>query len=59
MLPEVGECAALLRASGARFVRMTGSGSAVYGVYAPGEAQRALDKVRRRFGDSFVTRTRV
>ena len=59
MLPEVVECAALLRASGARFVRMTGSGSAVYGVYAPGDAQRALDKVRRRFGDSFVTRTRV
>lgn len=58
LLPEVGRCVELMRGCGARFARMTGSGSAVYGVFGRGEAEAALARVRAEYADCFVTRTR-
>jgi 4-diphosphocytidyl-2-C-methyl-D-erythritol kinase len=46
LVPEVGECIRMLRAHGARFARMTGSGSCVFGAFrTAGEALAAVDRM--------------
>lgn len=57
--PEIGECIGFLRAHGALGAMMTGSGSAVFGVFAtPQAARRAADACRPRWPHSWPTATR-
>lgn len=58
MRPPIGEAIALLKQRGARAALMTGSGSAVFGVF-PGEeeARQAARSLRLRWPASFYCRT--
>lgn len=55
--PEIAKCIALMRECGADFARMTGSGSAVYGVFETASAERALERVRAAYPVCWLTRT--
>ena len=52
--PEIGEIRRALREAGAAFSRMTGSGSAVFGLFeTEGAAAAARDAVER-YGETFL-----
>lgn len=55
--PEIAECISFMRECGADFARMTGSGSAVYGVFETESAERALERVRAVYPECWLTRT--
>ena len=55
--PVIAECIAALYANGARFARMTGSGSAVFGVFDGGAIEAALCDPRISRHKYFMTRT--
>ena len=52
--PEIGEIRLALRAAGAPFTRMTGSGSAVFGLFPDERAAEAARPQLARFGETFV-----
>ena len=45
--------------AGAKFARMTGSGSAVYGVFDDADIDAAFDAIHRAYPDSFIAHTLV
>ncbi|MCL2544669.1 MAG: 4-(cytidine 5'-diphospho)-2-C-methyl-D-erythritol kinase [Clostridia bacterium] len=56
--PEIGECAARIAATGALRAQMTGSGSAVFGVYATArDARIALGALRTAYRAAWVMST--
>ena len=58
LLPEIDECVSALNALGASNARMTGSGSAVFGIFAEEKAARnAYERCSKRWRQSFLTRT--
>ena len=59
MRPEIGACISAMYDAGAKFARMTGSGSAVYGVFDDADIDAASETIRREYADSFVMHTLV
>lgn len=58
MRPEIGEGIAALREQGAAGAWMTGSGSAVFGLFTRAQtAREAQEKLRRRWRSCFMTHT--
>ena len=57
MRSDIGVCIMRMYALGASFVRMTGSGSAVYGVFTQEKIDDALNELKRDYPDSFITHT--
>ena len=57
MRPDIGVCIMRMYALGASFARMTGSGSAVYGVFTQEKIDDALNELKRDYPDSFITHT--
>ena len=57
MRPDIGTCITRMYALGASFARMTGSGSAVYGVFTQEKIDNALNELKRDYPDSFITYT--
>ena len=59
MRPEIGACISTMYDAGAKFARMTGSGSAVYGVFDDADIDAAFEAIHRAYPDSFITHTLV
>lgn len=58
MRPAIRECISLLRGHGARAAQMTGSGSAVYGVFStPAAARTAWESLRKKYRICHLTHT--
>lgn len=58
MRPEIGACIEALRNAGAEIALMTGSGSAVFGVFrTPAKARAAFTPLAARYHTAFLTRT--
>ena len=56
--PEIAEACALLKAEGALAARMTGSGSAVFGVFrSPSAAEKAFQRIAPRYRSVFLCHT--
>ena len=55
---EIAEACALLKAEGALAARMTGSGSAVFGVFrSPSAAEKAFQRISPRYRSVFLCHT--
>ena len=59
MRPEIGACISAMYDAGAKFARMTGSGSAVYGVFDDADIDAAFEAIHRAYPDSFIAHTLV
>ena len=56
--PEIAEACSLLKAEGALAARMTGSGSAVFGVFrSPAAAEKAFQRISPRYRSVFLCHT--
>lgn len=59
MRPEIDACISAMYDAGAKFARMTGSGSAVYGVFDDADIDAAFEAIHRAYPDSFIAYTLV